>query len=180
MADWRNRIVGYGEENADQLLANESNWRIHPKFQQDALSGLLNEIGWIQNVIVNKRTAEEWGKDRYIETLVDGHLRASLAITRNEKVPITYVDLTPDEERLALSTIDPIAAMAVTDKDQLDALLKDVNTGEAVVQQMLSQLAADNGITPPDFQPVDIGEQSRLDERQSIICPNCGHEFKKD
>src|SRR6266704_2927845 len=34
---WRNRIVGHGEEDPEQLLANPKNWRIHPKNQQDAL-----------------------------------------------------------------------------------------------------------------------------------------------
>lgn len=53
---WRNRIVGEGMEDADQLLANPRNWRIHPKAQQDALEGVLREVGWVQRVIVNQRT----------------------------------------------------------------------------------------------------------------------------
>ena len=39
---WRNRIIGSGEEAPDQLLANPANWRIHPKAQQDALAGALD------------------------------------------------------------------------------------------------------------------------------------------
>lgn len=31
---WRNRIVGYGEEAPEQLLASPWNWRIHPGHQQ--------------------------------------------------------------------------------------------------------------------------------------------------
>jgi len=31
----------------------------------------------------------------------------------------------------------------------------------------------------PDFEPVGQDEQSRLDETQPIICPECGHEFYK-
>ncbi len=42
---WRNRIVGTGEEAPDQLLANPGNWRVHPKTQQDALAGTLDEVG---------------------------------------------------------------------------------------------------------------------------------------
>ncbi len=45
---WRNRIVGAGEEAPDQLLANPGNWRVHPKAQQDALAGALDEVGWVQ------------------------------------------------------------------------------------------------------------------------------------
>ena len=32
-------------------------------------------------------------------------------------------------------------------------------------------------IIEPDFYPVGIEEQGRLDEKNTIICPNCGHEF---
>lgn len=31
---WQNRIVGYGEADPESLLANEYNFRIHPKFQR--------------------------------------------------------------------------------------------------------------------------------------------------
>jgi hypothetical protein len=36
---WRNRIVGHDEVDANSLLANPKNWRIHPKNQVDALAG---------------------------------------------------------------------------------------------------------------------------------------------
>jgi ParB-like chromosome segregation protein Spo0J len=29
----------------------------------------------------------------------------------------------------------------------------------------------------PDFQPVGIDEQGRLDEKAKVECPECGHEF---
>ncbi len=86
---WQNRIIGEGEEDPSQLLANPSNFRIHPKPQQDALSGVLSEVGWVQRVLVNQRTGH----------VIDGHLRVSLAISRNEPtVPVIYVDLSPEEE----------------------------------------------------------------------------------
>ena len=40
-APWRNRIVGEGEEDPTQLLANPLNWRIHPGRQRDAIRGAL-------------------------------------------------------------------------------------------------------------------------------------------
>src|SRR5438067_1943977 len=98
--EWMNRIVSYGEENPENLLANPSNLRIHTQEQQDALTGALNEIGWLQDVIINKRTSEEWPVgDRGVETLVDGHLRVKLALRYEQpSVPVKYVDLTPAEE----------------------------------------------------------------------------------
>ena len=56
LGTWRNRILGGGEEAPDQLLANPTNWRIHPEAQQDALAGALDAVGWVQQVLVNRRT----------------------------------------------------------------------------------------------------------------------------
>jgi len=135
---WKNRIVGYGEESPDQLLANPANFRTHPRNQQDTLSGILSEVGVVQNVIVNKRTG-------YV---VDGHLRISLAMREHQPtVPVTYVDLSEAEESLILATLDPISAMATADRDKLDELLRDVSTSDAAVMQMLSDLAEQEGVT---------------------------------
>lgn len=134
---WRNRIVGYGEEEPEQLLANPKNWRVHPQAQQKALGGVLREVGFVQNIIVNRTTGH----------VVDGHLRVALAITEEQpSIPVTYVELTEVEEAEILATIDPLSAMAATDKDQLDALLREVSTADADVMQMLSDLAEKAGI----------------------------------
>ena len=73
---WQNRIIGEDLVDADQLLANPRNWHIHPKGQQDALTGVLDQVGWVQRCIVNQRTG----------FVVDGHARIALAISRCEKV----------------------------------------------------------------------------------------------
>jgi hypothetical protein len=136
-AAWRNRIVGHGEEAPDQLLANPKNWRIHPKGQQDALAGVLSDVGWVQPVLVNKQTG----------FVVDGHLRVQMAISHGDKaIPVTYVDLTEAEEAEILATFDPLGAMAAADKEQLDGLLREVQSGEAAVQQMLADLSAQYGL----------------------------------
>ncbi len=102
-APWRSRIVGSGDEAPDQLLANPGNWRTHPANQRAALRGSLDTVGWVQQVMVNRRTG----------FVVDGHARVALAISRNEpSVPVLYVDLSPEEEALVLATLDPIGAMA--------------------------------------------------------------------
>jgi hypothetical protein len=104
---WRNRITRYGEEAPDQLLAHERNYRIHPKAQQDALRGVLNSVGIVQNVIVSERSKK----------MLDGHLRVELALTDGQPtIPITYVDVSEDEERVILAALDATAAMAGTDQ----------------------------------------------------------------
>jgi hypothetical protein len=125
---WRNRIVGHGEERPDQLLANPRNWRIHPKAQQDALKGVLSEVGWVQSVIVNRASGH----------LVDGHARVALAISRNEpSVPVVYVELSEEEEALVLATLDPISAMAKTDAEAFDALIKHLEVEDAAIAAVI-------------------------------------------
>lgn len=137
--EWKNRIVGHGEENPDQLLANPRNWRTHPKEQKNALSGILKEVGYVQSVIVNKRTG-------YI---LDGHARVELAMAQGQpSIPVVYVDLSEDEEGLVLAVLDPIGAMAGADHTQLMQLLNEVQTEDPGLQALLDALIPDVGIDP--------------------------------
>ena len=151
---WRNRIVGYSEEEPDQLLANPSNWRIHPAAQQNALSGVLKEVGLVQNVVANRTTGH----------LVDGHLRVMLAMRENQPVvPVTWVELSEEEEHLILAALDPLAAMAQADAGALDALLSSVQSGEAAVQQMLAELAEGAGLYGIDIPDPTPQKEPQLD-----------------
>lgn len=151
--EWRNRIVGEGEEAPDQILGNPQNFRVHPAHQQEAMAGVLDEIGVIQRVIVNKRTGH----------LVDGHLRVQLALRSGvTKIPVLYVDLSEAEERLALATLDPIAALAETDRAVLGQLLGDLEHRPAALKGLLDGLAKQaggidqeprGGATDPDAVP---------------------------
>jgi hypothetical protein len=165
---WRNRIVRHAEVAPDQLLANSKNWRVHPKHQRDALAGVVDEVGWVQEIIVQDGT----------DTVVDGHLRVSLALERSEPViPVTYVDLEDHEVDLVLATLDPLAAMATTDTEKLDELLRDVQTGEAAVQEMLAELAESAGVTPPEVDaPEDFGSYGD-DIETDYCCPRCSYEW---
>jgi hypothetical protein len=154
---WRSRIVGQGTENPDQLLANPLNWRIHPRHQQEALQGVLDEVGWVQQVIVNQRTGH----------VVDGHLRVALALRREEpEVPVLYVDLSEEEERLILATLDPIAALAVPDKEKL-ADLMELTRGDD--EHLADLLAKSHGVR--DIQGLDASSKmGTLMYRVMILC----------
>jgi hypothetical protein len=118
---WRSRIVGHAAIAPDQLLANPLNWRIHPRNQQLALADTLEKVGWVRDVLVNQRTGH----------VLDGHLRVTLALRREEAtVPVLYVDLSEEEEKLVLVTLDPLSEMAVPDGEQLAVLLGDVGSSE--------------------------------------------------
>lgn len=81
--------MGHGEVPPADLEPHPRAWRRHPKSQADALTEVLTGIGWIAEVIVNRRTGR----------LVDGAFRAELATSRGEPtVPVVYVDLTDEGE----------------------------------------------------------------------------------
>ncbi len=157
---WINRIVGHDEVAPDQLLANPLNYRIHPAQQQSALSGSLDNLGWIQEVLVNKNTGH----------VIDGHLRIQLALRNDEKlIPVTYLDLTEDEEKLALLSLDTIAAMAAIDKEQLDNLLTQVNSDDTRIQEFLHNLAEENNLIDDEQGAMDAEPRiDKADELQEI------------
>ncbi|WP_374688593.1 DNA modification methylase [Promineifilum sp.] len=147
---------------------------------------MLKEIGLVQNVVANRTTGH----------LVDGHLRVMLAMRENQPVvPVTWVELSEEEERLILASLDPLAAMATADAGALDALLSSVQSGEAAVQAMLAELAEGAGLYAPkddsDAEPqidraeelrqewgVELGQLWRLPSRTAehehrLICGDC-------
>jgi hypothetical protein len=67
--------------------------------------------------------------------------------------------------------------MAESDADALRALLEEVETGSQELADMLTALAEDAGITPPDFEPASIDDQGQLDQKAPITCPHCNQEF---
>lgn len=132
---FRNRIIKTGMEPVDSILFHPDNWRIHPTRQQDSVRGALQKVGWVETVLINLRTGEGWPEgDRGVATMIDGHMRVTLAARAGEKeVPAIYVDLEPEEESFVLATLDPLGALAVTDNSKLLELVKDMDTqGETI------------------------------------------------
>lgn len=179
---WRNRIVKHGEVHPDSLLANPQNWRIHPYEQQQALAEIMKDIGWLQEIIVNLRTGKEWPDgERNVETMVDGHLRVILSMRGDEQsVPVTYVDLSPEEERTALLFYDRISAMAKQDEAKVAELIAELSPDNPVIAAMIVELSevinkSMNGKSeeeaPEEFAEVD--EEIETEYR----CPSCGYEW---
>jgi DNA modification methylase len=159
---WKNRIVGSGTIRADALVPNERNWRSHGAGQQAALGSVLEEVGWVQQIVVNVRSSEAWGEQRGRQTLIDGHLRRELGLRQGgeTELPVTYVDLDPDQERLVLASFDPIGAMATADRQRLSELLEGIQNPD--LAELLEAVARANrialdlgspGLTDPDDVP---------------------------
>jgi hypothetical protein len=159
---WRNRIVGSGEKPASEFLSNPFNFRVHTALQTRALSGSLDSLGWIDDVIVNRKTGH----------LIDGHLRIALALAHKQTVPYKEVDLSPDEELQALLSLDPIAAMAGQDSSILETVLEQIESEDERVLEFLETLR-DKSMADP------LPQEERESEKEAPLhhCANCGHEW---
>jgi hypothetical protein len=148
---FRNRIVGLRWIKASEIKRNPRNFRRHPEFQQNVLEGALRELGITGAVIVRP------DGDGYM--LLDGELRSN--VLDDQEVAALETDLEPHEDALFLSTYDPITAMATVDTETLDGVLRDVQTGEASLQEFLSEQAENAGITPPemDYEPPESDQK---------------------
>jgi hypothetical protein len=146
-AAWQNRIVGSGTENPDQLLAHDKNWRVHPKSQQNAMAAVFERVGWVQSVIVNQRTGK----------LVDGHMRVAMALSKHEpKIPVVYVDLSPEEEDVILATLDPLGDLAATDRAQLAELLTEIDQQDGLGDEISALLTEIRPAEEPGRPLVDL------------------------
>jgi len=128
----RNRIRELRTVKAAELMPNPKNWRMHPKAQQDALRGILAEVGYADALL-----ARELPDGSLM--LVDGHLRAET--TPDEKVPVLILDINEAEADKLLLSLDPLAALAETNAAALDSLLREIDTGSEGLQQMYADMA---------------------------------------
>lgn len=155
---WQSRIVGHGRVRVDQIVANPRNWRLHPKYQTEALRENIHQIGFVRSVLINQRTGY----------LVDGHDRVWLAIEeQQDEIDAEYVELSDEEEAQALATLDPISAIARADAEKLTALLADVHAEGSALKRAINDLKLSrerHGINP------------NADREQWLILVTCADE----
>jgi hypothetical protein len=162
----KNRITRTDEVMASTLTANDKNWRDHPIEQAQALTTVLDQLGWIKRVIVNERSGK----------IIDGHLRVEEAVKVGATVPVVYVDLSEREEALVLAVLDPLAADAGTDtaklRELIDALRYNGELDEAL-DALLTEVEGQGGIIGSDPKP-----SSLLQSPDQVTCPRCGSHFQ--
>lgn len=172
-APYRNRILQTAMVPAGQLLANPANPFLHSHEQETVLDAMLREVGFIAHVVVNRRTDKSWGRDRGVDTIVDGHLRVQAALSRGgeeQDVPVAYIDVTRNEENALLASVNPIAMMTGTDREKLDALVAELPDD---LQELTAVLRAEQKALKHlvEFEAVD--ESLHTD----YCCPKCGYEW---
>ena len=61
-------------------------------------------------------------------------------------MPVTYVALSEDEERIVLATLDPLAAMADAETEALAQLLAGLQPADEALRELLDDLARQHGV----------------------------------
>ena len=145
----RNRIKELRHVKANELHPNSKNWRTHPKAQQDALKGILAEIGYADALLAREQADGSL-------VLVDGHLRAET--TPEEEVPVLILDIDESESDKLLLSLDPLAALAETNATALDSLLREVDTGSEGLQEMYADMADAADLYKDDTKEVEEDE----------------------
>lgn len=150
-----------------KIVPNPRNANIHPPEQIDRLCKLIEFQGFRNPLIVSNRS----------KFLVVGHGRLEAAKKLGmEKVPVIYQDFESEAQEYAYVVSDnEIARWANLDNNSVFESLKEIEIMD------LDFLGVKNieAIKMPDFEPVGIDEQGKLDELEPkmIECPNCGEEF---
>lgn len=138
----RSRIVGHADVPLGHIHPHKMNYRKHGAAQVAALSGSLNDLGWVKSILVSKRTG----------TILDGHARYEEAIRRKERtVPVEYVDLSPEEENKALALLDPITEMATRDDAMFGELLKTLSSADEEMKDTLEKLTRQTELKDSPF-----------------------------
>src|SRR6516162_8983360 len=112
----RNRIKAHRKVRAGDLVPHEWNFRTHPDSQRAVLAGIYQEVGFVRSLL-----AFELPDGRL--KLIDGHLRRD--IDPDMEVDVEVLDVTEEEARKLLLSIDPLAELA-EQQEQLRRRLLDI------------------------------------------------------
>ena len=135
---------------------------------QSGLKGSLDTFGLLEEIIYNKRTSH----------IVSGHQRWKILQASGRKTAqVKVIDVNKRTEDLLFYTLNneqicgkftPEAAVKLEPlKVEVSELFESI--GLTLLESTLPVAA--------DFEPLEEESQGRLDKKEMITCPNCGHEF---
>jgi ParB-like chromosome segregation protein Spo0J len=111
--------------------------------------------------------------------LCDGHQRRNVELEILKLLPTDKVDVRVPDRKLTMAERKELAVRLRKNVGRFDNdMLLNVYERDELIDYGFNQDELENlGFIIPDFQPVGIDEQGRLDEKKKAVCPECGHEF---
>ena len=152
----RNRVKSLRMVPASDLRPNPKNWRTHPKAQADALRGVLAEVG-----LADACLARELPDGSLM--LIDGHLRAETL--GDGEVPVLILDVNEAEADKILATLDPLAAMAGKDAEQLASLLGQLKEQDDNLATLVWPDYIIDPLLSADWEPPEEGEMPTKEQK---------------
>jgi hypothetical protein len=156
----RNRIVAHEVVRAGDLVPHPLNYRRHPAKQRAALAASYEEIGFARSLLGYRLP------DGRIQ-LIDGHLRRE--IDPNMPVTVEVLDVTEEEARQLLLSIDPLAALAEMDEKIVRELAQMTRSDSQVLNDFWQ------GLAPIEAPPADPKDEP-LPAEQFLILVECASE----
>lgn len=154
------------------LMAHPQNFRLHNATQSAAVAASINDLGIVRSVLV----AEDG-------TIIDGHLRVSLAINSGlTEIPVEVVNLTPDEVKKALLLLDYTASLASVERQVADQLLRECQdlTVDPDMEALFIRFGQDVGAKGKAIDLADSEGDEDEDEDENEPknrCPKCGFRY---
>lgn len=151
---YRDRILCHRRCTLGEVRPHPLNWRTHPDGQRAAVTALVEEVGISRSVLGFLPDADkpsswsEWTHEArrdYAITclpaklmLIDGHGRRDWFA--DTVLTVEVLDVTDDEARKLLLSMDPTAGLAGTDEEALRQLRKVTEADAEVLNQMWKEL----------------------------------------
>ncbi len=149
----RNRIKAHRRVRAGDLVPHEFNFRTHGDDQRAALAALYHAVRFARSLL-----AYELPDGRL--KLQGGHLRRDL--DPDMEVEVEVLDVTEDEARTLLLSIDPLAALAETQQQlrgRLQELVPEVPEELRLAWEATARAAMESPPSPTGWAKPTIAEQ---------------------
>jgi hypothetical protein len=155
------------------LHFHPTNPRKHGEANIAGIRASLRQNGQYRPAIASTRTGQ------LVVVVGNGMLAAALAEGYTH-LAVEPMKLTEAKENQIAIVDNETAMTAEWDDANLKELLADVDTGnDEDLDRMLSELAADEGLVPPDDdQGGGSGAKGSADVAAKVTCPHCGKEFE--
>jgi hypothetical protein len=164
----RNRIKAHRRVRAGDLVPHEFNFRSHGDDQRAALQALYQEVGFARSLLVYELP------DGRLK-LIDGHLRRD--IDANMEVEVEVLDVTEEEARTLLLSIDPLAALAETQqqlRQRLQELVPEVPEELRLAWEATARAALDGPPAESRWERQTVREQFAV----IVTCRDEGHQIE--
>jgi hypothetical protein len=167
----KNRIKEHRTVRVGDLVPHELNPRVHSQEQREALEALLGEIGFARSLL-----AYELPDGRL--KLIDGHLRQG-TLDPDEQITVEVLDVSDDEARKLLLSIDPLAQLAEYDHRTLDALRQTVESDNAVLAAFWSALERHDAEAKEQLRSATRRPAGKVVSEQFAVLVECAGEAEQ-